>query len=190
MAPILQPRSKEYLTDLERTCLGMFLQGQCYIFATALHRGLGWPIIGLMQGTVVQHALVKNPEDQTLHDVRGLVSGEEIGRPFNISPPYDLQPLEESDLFKQARGSPSRLSETTSMAEELFPDLPWKNSLKERALKFAEELEALSHKHGLWIRELVPAAPPLLVQRGKGEVKGYLLRREGFAGETLTITSR
>ena len=35
----------ESLDVLHQQCLAIYLDGECYAFATALHEGLGWPMM-------------------------------------------------------------------------------------------------------------------------------------------------
>ena len=196
MTVTIQSLGEKHLTAFRETCVRIYLDGNCYPFAIALHRALGWPIIGLMHGDIIRHALVQNPEDEIYHDVRGPVAKEEIGDPFDdIFPPYELRPLKEEDL-RQVQRTPaeSQLTEVFSLrtirvAEILFPDLPWKDPFQERVYRFAKELETLSRKHGLWIRGTVPTALPLLTEMSENELTGYLLERTGVDGCTFTINS-
>lgn len=58
--PTITCRSEdpEDVETLHALCLSTYLDGECYAFATALHEGLGWPIIGLMHNGEIRHALV------------------------------------------------------------------------------------------------------------------------------------
>ena len=70
----------------------------------------------------------------------------------------------------------------TRFAEELWPDLPWRNSLCNRARLFIEAVDALSQNHGFWIREPVPGQVPLLAIGGSGGENGYTLTPTDDAG--------
>lgn len=183
------PRSHETIRDL---CIGIFLDGECYAFATALSVGLGWPMIGLMDGKVIRHVVVQD-HDGNLHDARGLIKEEEfgLGGPFGLKPPYDLRKVSASDLVRDGESSEVRANtvrRARMMAETIWPELPWRNSFAARATAFADELETLSKKHGLWIRSPVPAAAPLLAISHDDE-DGYTLRPT-IDGITFTIDRR
>lgn len=178
--------STEALRDM---CVQTFLDGECYAFATALHEGLGWPMIGLMDGDVIRHVAVQSP-DGKLYDARGLIKEEEfgLGGPFGLRPPYDLRRVSVGDLVRT--GEPSEFRARTvrrarMVAEAIWPELPWQDSFATRVTAFANELEALSRKHGLWIRSPVPAAAPVLAIGDDAE-GGYKLRPTAD-GTTFTI---
>jgi hypothetical protein len=171
----------ETLRDLFK---GPYLEGECYAFAIALHQGLGWPMLGLMNKEVVRHVAVRSP-DGKLFDARGFVLEEQFGRPFSFAPPYDLSEVTLEDLVRKGESNETRAHSVRSarrVAELLWPELPWKDSLALRAYAFANELEALSRKHKFWIRAPVPADPPVLAV-GEDDEGGYELcpTMDGFA---------
>ncbi len=171
---------------LRDLCLSLYLDDECYAFATALHQGLDWPILGLMNGEEIRHAVVQDP-DGVLHDARGPLTEEELGDPFAVFPPYDLRPITMDDLRR--KGEPSIVREGSvrnarKLAEMLWPELPWIGSLAARVRAFADELEALSRKHKLWIRASVPAVPPIIADGDDAE-SGYLVNP---VSSTLSFT--
>jgi len=105
----------------------IFLDGECYALAIALHRNIGWPIVGLIRVDVIRHAGLERP-DGALHDVRGPVSREEFGLPFSISGPYDIRRIAEADLYA-ARGiiQTEAIDLALRMAQALWPNLPWRD---------------------------------------------------------------
>ncbi len=168
-------------------CMPTYLNGECYAFATALHEGLGWPILGLMIGTEIRHAVVQDPEG-FFHDARGRITEEELGSPFGLVPPYDIREVTVADLVREGepdyvRAHSVRLARR--LAEAIWPELPWKDSIAIRIASFADELEALCRRHQLWIRAPVPAAAPVIAL-GDGDESGYQLRRIA-GGLTFTI---
>lgn len=178
--------SHEILRD---TCIRIFLDGECYAFAIALHKGLGWPMIGLMDGDVIRHVTVQRP-DGKMHDARGFIKEEKfgLGCPFGLKPPYDLKEVTIDDLVRI--GEPLEVRANTvrrarMIAEAIWPELPWLDNFATRVTAFANELEALSRKHGLWIRSPVPAAAPVLAI-GDNDEGGYKLRPT-VCGTTFTI---
>lgn len=167
----LQKRDAEYL---HATAEGIFLDGECYAFAIALHHNTGWPIVGLMQGDVIRHAGVRCP-DGRLYDVRGPVLEEEFGLPFFVSPPYELRQITEADLYSTREIKQMAIDLASRMAQSLWPDLPWKvDSSQKRVLAFLNDLEEISRRHGIWIRSAVPGSPPLLSHQ-EGSEGGYVL---------------
>lgn len=166
-------RLEAALTLAERT----FLDGECYAFALALHRGLGWPMVGLMDGKVIRHAAAQ-PALRTLqlYDVRGVTNlfGEEFGRPFGIKPPYDLREVSEEDLRAVRPIHERTIERAAYWAEVMWPHWPWKQGYAIRAKAFADDLEKLSRKHGLWIRSVTPTLRPVLA-RSKGDELGYTI---------------
>lgn len=172
----------EHLNDEETVqrfrdlCEGMFLKGECYAFAIALHQGLGWPIVGLIDSdNAVRHALVRKPRSRLLYDARGPVTSRRVGAIFKLTSPYKLLPIEEQGLRDIRPIGEESIARARQMAEVLWPVLPWKNSLQARAQVFATELEILSRKHGLWIRATNPTQAPILTPEWGGEA-GYILR--------------
>jgi hypothetical protein len=168
----LQGEDREFLTDL---CQGMYLDGSCYIFALAMHRALGWPIIGLMEGRTIRHALVRHPGGK-LWDVRGPVPEEMAVAPFGLAT-YDFSEVAEAELVTLCHGEEHveyKVEMAERMAQSLWPNLPWKSSQKERLQEFADGLEELSRRTGVWIRSPVPGCPPVLAP-GLGDEGGYRL---------------
>ncbi len=159
------PISLESLPSDDRKLLhgetiGVFLDGECYAFAIALHRGLSLPMVGLIVDGVIRHAAVKLRED-VYFDSRGEISLREFGAPF-ARPPYAIQAITEEDL-RNVRPVPEQtIALARRRAESLWPDLSWENSAQDRVLSFATELEELSRKQGIWIRSPFPAARPML----------------------------
>lgn len=187
MVVVIQNLDNETLREFHELCEGVYLDGECYTFAIALHRNLGWPIVGLMHKGTVRHALVRRPEDQVLFDARGPVTQAELGEPFGIPLPYDLKPIEENDLRRIKPIQEQGIARTLELAEKLWPDLPWKNSAQKRALRFAEELEQLSRKHGIWLRSRVGADSLPLLYVGYGDETGYTLTTFSMIDTVCTI---
>ena len=158
---------------LHEILLAGCLDGNCYEFALALHRDFGWPMVGLMDGSVPRHVLIRDP-DGVLRDVRGRLEKTEIGRPFGMRPPYDLQDITEKDILKTRPVRERSIATARQLAEKVWPELPWKSTEAARMKAFADELETLSRKHGLWIRSAIPAAPPM-ISEGDDMEAGYTL---------------
>lgn len=183
MAVILEPLLKEDREMFYSMLRGTYLDGECYAFAIALHRGLGWPMEGLMQGKVIRHAAVRSP-DGSLHDVRGFISDHEFGSPF-LEPPYVIRAIEEYELFDARTIEDGSIANARRTAELIWPELPWVETNADKCAAFASDIEAVSRKHGLWIRGAVPAQSPLIAAEC-GEEGGYRLRST-LDGITFTL---
>ena len=92
MSTVIHPlkESSEDYRILHDLILMTYLDGECYAFAVALHQGLGWPIIGLMQEHgIIRHAVVQAPDNQYL-DARGFVEESQLSSPFGgVFPPVE-----------------------------------------------------------------------------------------------------
>ncbi len=171
----MEPEARETIKTMVEAA---FLDGDCYILAIALFRGTGWPMIGLMVGDIVRHAAVRNPDGiyKMFWDARGAVGEEQFGEPFGISPPYILKPVTEKEFTVIKPVSEFAINLALKMSRAVWPDLPWKpDTLKVKVISFAEELEELSRKHGLWIYGCIPAALPVIAE-GQGDETGYELK--------------
>lgn len=182
MPTILRVLSEEERVAMHENWRPVYFDGECYAFAVALHRGLGWQIIGLMNGEEIRHACVRSPEGK-LHDVRGFITEEEFGNPF-LAPPYELREIEESDLCAVRPVQDGSIKYARIMAENVWPELPWQETLAKRAQVFADAIEAVCREHGFWIRSPYPAALPLLA-KGDGDEGGYELQ---LTADGLTYT--
>lgn len=159
----------EMLHDIYRQ---PFLEGECYAFAIALGQGLGWPMVGLMKDNTIWHAGVRAP-DGRIHDVRGFLTEEEFGGHF-LSPPFNIREIVADELYTTRPVDEYTIKKARQLAEVLWPELPWVSTHALKVKAFADELEALSLKYGLWICGSVPADPPRLCI-GVGDEGGYLV---------------
>lgn len=177
MTTLLKPLRREDHERIHAMLIGMCLDGHCYALAIALSRGTGWPMVGLMEGKVIRHALVVKPGG-LLWDARGGVIGEaEIARPFNIKPPYELRPVSEDDLNAIKPIGEAMIESVLRKAQVVWPELPWRRDTpRARVLAFTCDLERLSRKHGLWVRACFPATPPVIAE-GVGDERGYKLEQ-------------
>jgi hypothetical protein len=164
---------------LHSIILARHLDGECYAFAIALSRGLGWPITGIMHKGEIRHAVVCSPAG-VFFDARGMVSEKELGEPFGLEAPYELVPIKQTDLFDLRFGgvlseiAEQELRIIQDYAELVWPDLPWLSPRSARFLAFVDELEQLSRKHAIWVFAPTPGQrPPLTI--GEGDEKGYVL---------------
>lgn len=171
----LRRADREGFKCLREMCVQTFLHGHCYEFAAALNEGLGWPMIGFMHQDTVFHVGVLTPKGM-LFDVRGPVYEERFGEPYGLRGPLALQQVTLENLRAIRPVTDEGIGSARRMAEILFPRLPWKESHASKVLKFVDELEALSRKHGLWIRAPFPAQPPI-IEKGDDAEAGYLIQQ-------------
>lgn len=164
------PSDHRMLHDL---CRGIFLEGECYAFAIALHQGLGWPMVGLMRDGVIWHAGVRNPYGR-IHDARGSLTEEGFCEYFDGSP-SDIRGIDIQELYAQRPVSELSIRRARRSAELLWPDLPWRDMTALKVRAFAEELESVCRKHGFWIVGALPTALPRLF-KGQGDEGGYEIR--------------
>jgi hypothetical protein len=170
----------------------LFLDGECYAFALALHQGLGWPLVGLIKSydekskrsNLIWHAGVRSPGGR-IHDARGFLTDDEFGGYF-LSPPFTIREILPNELYATRPIEPNVIGRARRHAETLWPQLPWIDTFVMRVTAFADDLEELSRKHGLWICHGVPADPPR-VYTGGGDEGGYRVRPT-MDGNTYTIT--
>ena len=160
MPKLTKLRSEDF-EGLHAMALGLFLHGQCYEFAIAMHRATGWPIVGLMKESVIEHAGVKG-HNNTFYDCRGANTPEDFSKEFDLTPD-DIQIITEAHLYQTRKISESSIRSAARIAQALWPDLPWKpNTIHSRIAAFMEDLERLSREHNLWIRSTVPGCLPVI----------------------------
>lgn len=179
-------RREEGAETIVRCFLEASIYGNCYPFAIAMHRGLGWQIIGLFREQKIIHAGVKSPEGK-IWDGRGEISEFQFTEPFlaasNIPAITDIT---ESDLFSRDDVSEYMIEDYLEKAQVIWPDLPWMGqTIRQQVTAFAEELEALSRKYKLWVCAPLLGMTPVLF-RGQGDEKGYGISVTGD-GVTYTI---
>lgn len=182
MTAICKP-DKEVMEFMRDICRSMFLDGECYAFAVALHRGLSWPIFGLMRNNEIRHAFLRpaNVSDDVFFDARGYIEEEKLGKPFGLDQPYELRQIEEKDLYTKRPILDNYINKARQFAEIVWPKLDWKGGTRaDKILAFAKELEALSREHGLWIRAAFPGALPLLAGGCGDESYSFKLMPDGL----------
>lgn len=165
--------NEEVQRQLRDLCATTFLTGGASAFAVAMHRGLGWRLVGLRHRGVICHALVEHPHGGYF-DARGPVAEAEIGQPFTMPPPFCLVIIEAEVLAAKEE----HIASARRHAEAAWPDLPWQDSLAERAARFTEALETLCRQHGFWIRAAFPGARPILGE-SNGDEAGFSLEPTG-----------
>lgn len=155
------------------------IYGDCYHFAIALHRSLGWPIVGLANFakiSIIIHAGVKSPNGK-IWDGRGELEEEKFIEPFTKkNKSYVILNIEEEDLIATGTVKESRIDFFQKKAQVLWPKLPWKSkTFQDKVTDFANELETLSRKHKLWVCGTVPTNLPIIFEGFDDEV-GYEIK--------------
>lgn len=154
------------------------ISGGCCSFTIMMHRNLGWQIIGLKreEGDTIIHAGVRSPEGD-IWDGRGKVSEAEFIRPFTEKDyRYYMAHITEKDLSEANIIVEPEILFLRDKAQLVWPDLPWKEeTYHRRAVAFAEELEKLSRKYGLWISSPDNKMSPVIA-RDYGNESGYELK--------------
>lgn len=137
----------------------IYLDGECYAFAIALHRNLGWPMHALKVGRILRHVAVRGP-DGYFYDARGRFEDAVFAKPFaNVGKSYSIVPVSEGQLYDKRPISDLSIDRASGMAQIIWPDLPWLTStFRQRSLLFLKELESLCRKHGVWIRSSLPTS--------------------------------
>ncbi|GEM_PF-1118393 len=181
MSPIIWKKMEPQDHERLQVMMSGYLHGSCYVFAIALSRGLGWPLIGLMKEhydgvtafKAVWHAGVRDPEGK-LWDVRGPMNEDDFGKPFDgMDLPYELKPVTEKELIAVKRVTEGEIESALKKAQALWPYLPWKSDTWiSRVAAFAVDLEKISRKHKVWVRGSFPTTLPILAE-GMGDEKGY-----------------
>ncbi|MFA5777104.1 MAG: hypothetical protein WC906_01540 [Parcubacteria group bacterium] len=158
-----------------RLMLSSSIYGQCYNFALALHRGLGWPLIGLIVDPVIIHAGVLSSEGK-IWDGRGEISEADFVEPFVEGEAYIIKEIKEEDLTHEPKVKETTIDFFLEKAQLVWPELPWKQAtFMEKVKTFADELEALSRKYKLWISGTLPVAPPAIF-KGCDDETGYAVK--------------
>lgn len=170
---LVTPHEKE-LRLIREMWAPMFLEGECEAFAKALHRGLGWPIVGLMRDDRIVHVLVKRP-DGAFHDARGIVQGAELGAPFGVRQVYDIRPFEENEMG--SFGHERMIQKAMHVAMMLWPDLPWKpDGTLTQMFTFVDALEKLCQEYQCSLWSPSSETHPIIVSPAIGDEAGYTLK--------------
>lgn len=179
--------TQDFLQELIRET---YLDGQCYKLAIALHRGLGWPLVGLIQADqdVMRHAAVYHPNG-ALFDARGEVTEEEFMAPFG---PGKVVPLATEFHVRHLNRPIPELAIMTAgkLAMSVWPDLPWTEyTYLNSMMAFLAGLEALCREHGFWLRDSagLGSAPALWpsVAVAEGDESGYKLAATGVGSYVI-----
>lgn len=174
--PALELMDSRDRETLRRMWEGLYLSGCCYHLAEALHRGLDWPIVGIVhEDGRIPHAGVRAP-DGRLFDIRGHVTPEEFSAPFALTEAFELRHITSEDILGSVRPDEPAcergIRQARALAELLWPELPWRESSFAPMLAFTRELEALCRRHDYWI-----GGTNVFITAAAGET-GYCLRTD------------
>lgn len=184
--PTTQPLSESDRRELVNLYEERFLHGECYAFAIALHRKLGWDIVGLMKDGIPEHVVLKTFMGQ-FFDARGPVTEPELFSEYPRTA-HTLQTVSEELLYK-VRGDVAEeaIAHAIVFAEAAWPSLPWGATRAHRMHVFLDALEQLSKQHGIWIYGTTVTSRPLLEIAADAE--GYTLHPL-FDGKTFALERR
>lgn len=149
----------------------------CFTFAIAASRGLGAQLVCIEESGKIIHAGLRGTKKE-FRDVRGELTREEFVYGFVSQREFIIRETTEDELrlvSQEATGKPlSELLITSARrhAESLWSEWEWKENHLTKVLAFAEELEALCRKYGLWVREAGPSTLPIICQ-SDGEELGF-----------------
>ena len=169
-----------------------YLHGKCYEFAIALHEGLSLPLVGIQVGDEIIHAGVKSG-DELYRDVRGDLTLQEFLQGFDISLEFIVRPTTREELellyvWKTRVELPRDYIDRARVhAETVWASWPWRDSKSAQLESFVKDLEELSKKHGIWIREQFPSTPTILYFGDEIE-KGYNLQQMSAARLQFFLT--
>lgn len=159
------PNKITLLPEEDRQHLIPALDGPCYEFAIALRDNTGWPLIGLVIDGVIRHAGAERP-DGLIQDARGSLDDASFIDSFiDRDQPYEIRIIDEKALRETRERNGSSIDQGLIrhfkfIIPSVWPELPIPpDHPLERIKAFAEELRALSERHGICIREQCPGAP-------------------------------
>ncbi len=145
---------------LHEVIMGEYLHGKCYVWAAATQRLTGWSMVALRtEAHDYFHVGARDPEGR-LFDARGFVaSPEEFGRPFQANPPLDLREVSLEQLRAIRPVEDVAIEQVMQRIAVIWPEIVKTHSpQRERVEAFVKELEALSERHGVYLRAPYPSA--------------------------------
>jgi hypothetical protein len=181
MSVIIKPLGDDVRDFLDKLIAGNYLDGHCYELAIALHRALGWPLIGLIQSlygqSVIRHAAVRHP-DSGFFDGRGWISDDQFTDPFGHGSIVTFHL--ESELKHRTRPIlENHITMAGKLAMSRWPELPWLGDTHFRKIvSFLDDLEILCRRHGFWLHDWPSIAPD------GGDEMGYALVTTGNGSYT------
>jgi len=178
MTTTMVPAGEDTAQTARAVFADRYLGGLCVALAVAIHRRTGWPLIAArnVRGEL-QHAGVRTPEGLCM-DVRGEMSEWHFMTPFIASA---VVPVDEGTLLREdPKIGEEDIADADGRLPSMFPALPGESSRAGRMMAFADDLEAICRKHGIWLRDDGPHG--MVVYEGDGDESGFRLSF-GMAGE-------
>jgi hypothetical protein len=150
------PRKNENGINTFAALRHVFTHGGCGMFALALHRITGWPVVTLdtCKDTYL-HLGVQSPTG-TLWDARGEhpTIASFVSKFTNIVPEA-LRIVSREEIMTSFHAHLRNLDNTERLASEMYPELPHQpSSDRQRTIAFVEDVDALSRQHRLWIEPI------------------------------------
>jgi len=178
MAVTIEPIRDDDAESSRSVFAGMYLHGLCVAMAVAIHRRTGWPLIAARneRGDLI-HAGVRTPSGSCM-DVRGEMSDWHFMVEFKAD---RVVPADEATLLREDPKIDEReIAKAEGRLPSLFPALPRQSRRAERMAAFAEDLEGICRKHGIWLRDDGPHG--MIAYEGDGAEDGFSLSF-GMTGE-------
>lgn len=144
---------------------GLF-RGPVFLFALAVSRGTGAQLVVIEEQGVILHAAVRSGKG--FRDLRGDVDETTFVSPYVSGKAYFIRDTTEEELLRVSQAANNepitdeQIRRARQHAESAWPEWKWKNSQLKNVMVFACELEALCAKHGVMVREPIPASPMYL----------------------------
>jgi hypothetical protein len=148
---------------------GQYLHGQCVALAIAIHRRTGWPLVASRgRRRELLHAGVRTPSGLCM-DIRGEVGERDfmaLHGADHVTPADEATLLEEDP--KIGEGAIRQADERLAL---LFPGLPGPDARLTRIEAFANDLEEVCRRHGIWLRDDGPHG--IIAYDGYGDEAGF-----------------
>lgn len=187
MPTVIKPLDDDVREFLDNMLKGIYLEGQCYEMAIALHRGLNWPLIGFVQDmygqSVIRHAAVRHPENG-FFDGRGWVSEQNFFAPFGEKGSIITFELETELKHRTRPIQESGIKMAGKLAMSRWPELPWvADTYFQKIGAFLNDIERVCRRHGFWFSSPTAAGWPMIVT-GENDEVGYALATTGNGAYT------
>lgn len=186
MPTVIKPLDDDVREFLDTMLRGIYLDGQCYELAIALHRGLNWPLIGFVQEmygqSVIRHAAVRHPQGG-FFDGRGWVSEQEFFAPFGGTGEIIAFELENELKHRTRLILENSIRMAGKLAMSRWPELPWvSDTYFQKIGAFLNAIERVCRHHGFWFYSPVASWP--MVVTGEDDEIGYVLATTGNGSYT------
>lgn len=192
MTTVVAPIDEKLRARIKKALRANYSDKNSFAFAIAMYRGLGWPLQAFFAGKPLKpiRAGVCIPKTGGIFDARGPVGEDDFaGTPRLTTAKHrdDIGDIREGEVYAMFKIVDSQVERARLWAEMLWPDLPWEEPRLRKEMRFADELEALSRKYGLWITGVSVGLAPI-VHDSKGDESGYILETTNYLGTTSITT--